>query len=149
MISPCLPSRLVGMFLALLACGPMGCGAAMDVPQPSDNFPDTPRQILIAPDTKSHVEIRTSPYPPVKGNNWIQYRISDAAGTAVTGLPLDVLPWMPAHGHGTSVQPRIEDQGAGFYLCRDVFFYMAGHWELRSTLGPGGADAIVPTFDVD
>ena len=96
-----------------------------------------------------HVTVRTSPQPPVKGVNAVQYQITDAAGGPVDGLDVTAFPWMPAHGHGTSVQPTITAEGAGIYQIVNVYLYMSGRWELRSDLGQdGGQDSVIPVFDV-
>ena len=95
------------------------------------------------------VEVRTSPSPPRKGVNWAEYRITDASGAPVTGLSLDVSPWMPAHGHGATVRPSITESGAGTYTIENLLFYMSGHWELHTTIDADFDDVADPSLDVD
>jgi len=69
----------------------------------------------------------------------------------VSDLNVDVLPWMPAMGHGASTTPVVvAGQEAGSYVATNVNLFMPGVWELRITLARSGAendDARV-SFDV-
>ncbi|MFT3712399.1 MAG: hypothetical protein QM817_32530 [Archangium sp.] len=47
---------------------------------------------------------------------------------------LEVVTWMPAMGHGSSVEPVVERDGDGFNVSQLVLT-MPGTWELRCTLG--------------
>ena len=112
--------------------------------------PDAPPLLTLPSDGGNWtVSIETSPQPPRKGTADVTYRITDGAGAPADGLTLDVLPWMPAHGHGTSVTPLVTAQGDGAYLVSPVYLYMAGHWELRTQIHGGAVDdSVVPAFDV-
>src|SRR5689334_11535282 len=46
------------------------------------------------------------PAPPAKGTNTWTLKLADGAGHAVTGATFKVTPYMPDHGHGTSVVPQ-------------------------------------------
>jgi hypothetical protein len=127
----------------------IGCGGPTDLPAPDGHFPEQPLQTLMSSDSRLQIEVRTSPQPPIKGNNWVQYRITDQQGQPLVGAALEVRPWMPAHGHGGTVRPTVLAEDGGIYTIKNVLFYMAGHWELRSTIGATDENVVVPTFDVD
>ena len=56
------------------------------------------------------------------------------------GLPFDVSLWMPSMGHGsapTQIQRVLDNQGqvvTGTYQIRNMYFVMAGDWDVRVTL---------------
>ena len=131
--------------LCLLA----SCGAG----QPPDAGPPdfSGRALDTVESTGRHysVEVRTWPQPPRKGLGWAEFRVSDASGAPAAGLSLDVQPWMPAHAHGTTVRPTVADSGTGIYTIGNLLFFMAGHWELRTTIGPDFNDVAVASFDVN
>lgn len=54
---------------------------------------------------------------------------------------------MPAMGHGSPYDGEAVEVGDGHYRFQDVSLFMAGVWELRVTLNPGGEDAVL-AFDV-
>jgi hypothetical protein len=135
--------------VALLALGAAGCGA----PPPADAGPPVfPADALTVASSTSgslHVEVRTDPQPPVRGAIRGQlFIVSDSTGAGVDGLDVSVLPWMPAHGHGTSVSPGVTAQGGGLYLVDQLYLYMAGTWELRTTISGALDDAAVPALEV-
>ncbi len=49
-------------------------------------------------------------------------------------LAIDLVPWMPAMGHGTSTIARVESSGGGHYVASDVALIMPGEWQLRAAL---------------
>lgn len=87
---------------------------------------------------------------PSRGVNTLRLvftRVAD--GTPVSGLELDVLPWMPAMGHGTSVKPSVEPgPDPGSYTVTNVNLFMAGLWEIRTTIGGSASDHVAPQFDI-
>jgi len=133
---------------ALASLGLAGCGGDG---QPSGPvvFPAEALMSLASDAGRFVVTVRTSPQPPVRGVDAVQLQIDDSVGTPVDGLSIEAVPWMPAHGHGTSTRPKVEPQGGGIYELTNVSLYMAGLWELRSTLRfAEGADTVAPAFDV-
>jgi hypothetical protein len=98
-----------------------------------------------------HVAVRTCPnQPPLRGLDTVEYTITDDAGAPQDGLAVSALPFMTQMGHGTSAQDSVEPEGSGRYLINDVYFFMAGQWELQTTFGPGdGGDSVDPTFQID
>ena len=37
---------------------------------------------------------------------------------------------MPAHGHGTSVQPEVSETAPGVFVAAPLYLHMPGEWEL-------------------
>jgi hypothetical protein len=79
----------------------------------------------------------------------VELVITDAAtGAPETGLSLDVLPWMPAMGHGASLKPTVMESPGGVYVVDDVDFFMAGTWELRTSFSGSLVDYAAPSFQI-
>jgi hypothetical protein len=88
---------------------------------------------------------------PTRGVNTLQMVVTRASdGTAVTGLELDVVPWMPAMGHGASVKPTVHAEATpGVFTVTNVNLFMPGLWEIRTTISGGPAsDHVTPTFEI-
>jgi ABC-type glycerol-3-phosphate transport system substrate-binding protein len=95
------------------------------------------------------IEIRTWPaQPPPRGLDAVEYRITGKDGAPVDGLQIDVLPWMPAMGHGASVSPSVTATGDGRYRIDDVDFFMPGQWVLHTSIAGGSTDGVVPEFQI-
>ncbi len=135
---------LVGTFLASA-----GCAGAPAV-ESSDTFPVAPLMSVVSASGALRVEARTSPaQPPEVGIGSWSYTITDtASGEPATGLSLDVVPWMPAMGHGTSTVPSVTDEGAGVYLVGEVVLFMPGQWDLRTAITGPQEDKLVVSVDV-
>jgi hypothetical protein len=140
--------------VVLAACG----GAPMTA---SGDFPAEPLMILTSMSGALRLELRTAPQPPsrVVPSQRAQYIITDtASGVAVNGLSLDVLPWMPVMGHGTSVVPSVAETNAGVFEVDNLNLFMPGLWALRTTITtsavpPSAAvgapsDYVEPSFEV-
>ena len=94
------------------------------------------------------VAVRTSPQPPARGTDSVELtitRVSD--GTPVDGLSLDVVPWMPAMGHGTST-PTVTPEGDGVYLVTEVYLFMPGLWALQTAISGPMTDSVAPQVTV-
>ena len=148
------------VFYALLASGficSAGCGAAHPkaASDAGPTFPPTPLQTVVSTSGKLHVAAFSSPQPPVTGTTPFQLLVTDAAGAPVTGLQLNVEPWMPVMRHGTSVVPTVTEKGDGIYEVSDVYFTMIGEWTLTTTVsGPmanscGAATGAADCFTVE
>ncbi len=92
------------------------------------------------------IEVFTCPDPPSRGTNDVELLVQ-RDGTPVDGLTLDVSPFMPAMGHGTST-PTIMAEGGGKYLVTEVYLYMPGVWELRTTFSGAVSDHAAPSLSV-
>ncbi|MGD0677261.1 MAG: FixH family protein [Polyangiaceae bacterium] len=128
--------------LATTACLGLfaACGTA-SVPE-TTGFTAPPMLSLTSRDATYQIGVRTSPQPPTRGEQSVEYTILDATGGPATGLTLVVVPWMPSMGHGTAVTPVVSETTPGTYLIADVDFFMPGQWVLRTTiLGPPGSEA--------
>jgi hypothetical protein len=87
---------------------------------------------------------------PTRGVNTLRLvvtRVSD--GTPASDLALDVVPWMPAMGHGASVKPSVEPgPDPGSYTVTNVNLFMPGLWEIRTTIGGSTSDHVAPQFEI-
>lgn len=124
--------RLLPAIVLLAACSsadPAGSDA-------NAAFPPDALTTVHTDDGALAVAVRTSPsQPPPRGTCAVELTITDASGAPKDGLALDVVPWMPSHGHGASTKPSIVAKGGGRYVLTDVNFFMPGEWELRTTIG--------------
>ncbi|GMV12862.1 MAG: hypothetical protein AMXMBFR56_10860 [Polyangiaceae bacterium] len=91
------------------------------------------------------------PAPPQKGDNRWTIRVTDPAGAAISDATVTVTPFMPEHGHGTSVQAVVTPKSDGRYELFPVNLLMPGKWEITLDVGlPGGqSDSVVYTFCVE
>lgn len=123
-------------FVLLSAC----VSAPAEETAVSTGFPAPPLASLPTERGGLGVELRSAPsQPPLRGTSSVELRITDVAGSPRDGLTLDVLPWMPAHGHGAPGHPTVTAGGSGVYLVESLQFTMPGTWELRVTMrGDGG-----------
>jgi hypothetical protein len=123
------------------------CGGAR-APE-SASFRETPLAVVPSDDMMLSIEVRTLPdQPPERGVASVQLVVKDAAGMPVDGLDVAALPWMPSMGHGTSISPMSSAQGKGTYRLDNVYLYMPGHWELRTSFSGTVDDSATPAFDV-
>jgi hypothetical protein len=91
------------------------------------------------------VEVTTSPDPLQRGVNQAELLLTGRDGTPLRGQPLSVVPWMPSHGHGSSVMPSVTERADGHYEVSNLYLAMPGAWQLRISTG---SDEVAPTFDV-
>jgi YtkA-like protein len=89
------------------------------------------------------------PTPLVRGVGEVKLVVRDAAGAPVDGLSVDLQPWMPAMGHGSSTVPVVTGAGGGVYVASDVALLMAGEWQLRTTVSGAVADSFVAEVSVE
>ncbi len=89
------------------------------------------------------------PDPAVSGPTVITLGLREAAqGAAVGGAAVEVVPWMPDHGHGIHGEAQVEERGEGEYEI--AFSYtMPGTWELSWTVeAEPGVDTLVQVVEV-
>jgi len=143
------PAVRACLLRALLMAAPLvGCGSPGEAPG-EVSFPPEPLTTLTTASGLWQVAVRTFPQPPIKGLDAVQFQITDVNGLGVDGLTVTAVPWMAAHGHGTSARTRVVAQGTGVYQIDNVYLYMDGRWELRSTLAASEAsESVTPVFDV-
>jgi hypothetical protein len=123
------------------------CGSAGSTPNGS--FPSAPFLTLSSDESKLVIEVRTAPdQPPERGVASVQLVVKDQEGAAQDGLDVASTLWMPSMGHGPSVQPIVSVKGNGTYLLDNVYLFMPGHWELRTSFSGSVIDRATPSFDV-
>ncbi len=94
------------------------------------------------------------PWPLVKGENTLTVTVVDAAGNPVTDATLTLKPFMPDHGHGSSIIPLVGPTKAdGSIEIDHVNTFMPGIWQLTFTVTKPSAtgaqsDSSVVTFCV-
>jgi len=93
-----------------------------------------------------------TPAPPeVQLNTWT-LSVTDANDDAIPGAAPVMVPWMPDHGHGPSVQPTATPTGDGkTFTVTDIDLFMAGVWRLTISATPTAAipDQVVYYFCIE
>jgi hypothetical protein len=95
--------------------------------------------------------VSANPAPPGEGENYWTLKVTDGSGAPLTGATFDVKPWMPDHGHGSSIIPSMTPMSVpGEYDVGILEFFMPGIWQTTITEeGTTGApEAVVFTFCV-
>jgi hypothetical protein len=133
--------------IALAACV-VACGAAPATDAQPVSFSAAPAETVTSAGGGLRIEVRWSPATPVRGEDAAELTFLDGNGSAVDGLDVDVVPWMPAHGHGTSVKPDATPAGPGVELVTPVYFYMSGEWQLRMTISGKVDDSAIATVQI-
>ncbi|MCX5741378.1 MAG: FixH family protein [Proteobacteria bacterium] len=87
--------------------------------------------------------VSSTPGPPPKGNSAWVVRIRHP--DPIDNLALTIVPFMPDHGHGTSVQAVITPMANGTYGIAPVNLFMTGFWSVRI----GIADQATPATELD
>jgi hypothetical protein len=132
------------MTIAILA---IGCGGGGAEELPPAVFP---AEALVTQATTGGltVSVWSSPQPPAVGLAVFRFTFTDDVGAPVDGLSINVLPWMPAHGHGGSTHPTATATAPGEFLVQPVSFFMSGAWQLRTTVGGARTDEVTVGVDV-
>jgi hypothetical protein len=78
------------------------------------------------------------PAPPIRGDNtWVVSITSNA--TPMAGAFVDVVPFMPAHGHGSGKTVEVTEMPEdGQYELSPVNLWMPGVWETKIVVTPEG-----------
>jgi hypothetical protein len=120
-----------------------GCGEG---PEQSLGFGTSP---LTTSDGQTlHAAVFTSPQPPQRGLDEARLTLTRRDGQPLEGVMLTVTPWMPEHGHGTSVAPTVMANGDGTWTVSNLYLAMAGQWQLRIDVSGAVNDELVPSFDI-
>jgi len=135
------------LMVALAACV-AACGTAPAGDAPPLAFPRAAAETVASTAGGLRVEVRWSPATPVRGQDAVELTFRDDNGDLVDGLGVGVVPWMPAHGHGTSVEPTVTPTGPGVVVASPVYLYMPGEWQLRMTISGEVDDAAVATIQI-
>ncbi len=94
------------------------------------------------------LSVFTDPQPPVRGVLSARLVLTDPKGAPAGGLQLTVTPWMPQHGHGSSVEPQVSEPEPGTYQVTNLYLPMAGIWQLRTTIHGEASDEADPSIEV-
>jgi hypothetical protein len=76
--------------------------------------------------------VASDPAPPIRGTNDWTLKVVDATGMPVTS-DVTIVPFMPDHGHGTSVKPTLLPQPDGSWKVDNLYFFMPGVWRITVT----------------
>lgn len=79
------------------------------------------------------------------GRNEVIVRIADSKGREVEHAQIEIVPWMPEHGHGAMWPPATIEQGNGLYRSV-IALTMTGHWQLKVIVHKGDLEDSA-TFD--
>ena len=135
------------LFLGLGVAG-LGCGDQAIPPGPPPSFAAEPDQLLASDSGALMIAVRFAPRPPAVGSNAVELSFTDPGGATMSGLGLEVVPWMPAHGHGTSVSPTIMETAPGTFVATPLYLFMPGSWELRITTSGTIDDTAKAAFEI-
>ncbi len=72
-------------------------------------FPGAPAVTVASASGQLTIDVWWSPAQPTVGYDAAQLSITDTTGVPVSGLALTIVPWMPADGHGASVEPTVAE----------------------------------------
>ncbi len=117
---------IVLLSVLLLSLGVVACNPA----EPTTTDPAYTIAMTMAPET-----------PTINNANVMTITVTDKDGKAVTGATVTVDPQMPAHGHGSSKEPKYKELGDGKYEASPVWFQMKGEWEVTVTVKVGETTA--------
>ena len=78
--------------------------------------------------------MRWWPQPVHVGDGAVELAIAGADGAPAAGASVSVLLWMPAHGHGTSVQPQVSETAPGVFVAAPLYLHMPGDWQLLMSM---------------
>ncbi len=131
------------LFAILSTAALVACGSSSSPADAGDvvNCQSDPRVMTYAPNlavkssggSMTFTLVQSNPAPPGRGNDSWTVHVADASGQALPNLSLSVLPFMPDHGHGTSVDPAVSNTGGGNYTVNPLYFFMPGVWRIRFT----------------
>ena len=92
------------------------------------------------------------PAPPEKGINTWTVQLEDGSGNPVSGATVTITPWMPDHGHGSSIVPQVMPMAsAGSYQVTLLDLFMPGIWQVTFDVTPasGPDEKVTFSFCID
>lgn len=136
---------VLGMSAAIAALGLAGCGSGGGSAAPDSSLAGTcANETRADPYSAGMMKVGSAGYtftltsaepaPPQKGNNDWHITIDDPSGNPVDNAALGVRPWMPDHGHGSSIVAKVTFEKNGQYDVSPVNLWMPGYWETTITL---------------
>ncbi|HVZ88000.1 MAG TPA: hypothetical protein VHG72_13600 [Polyangia bacterium] len=88
----------------------LGCDGQPAPSDPTLDFAGQPALTVASASGALNIAVWWSPLHPTVGYDASQLEITDSTGAPVSGLALTIVPWMPAHGHGASVERPLPDR---------------------------------------
>ena len=127
----------LALVLCVAGCGGSSDGGSGDVA----NCQSDSRVLQYSPPVTIQSQAKTmkftlnqsSPSPPARGTDTWKIHVTDANGTALPSLTLTAKPFMPDHGHGPAVNAAVANDGGGDYTVTNLYFFMAGVWQVTFT----------------
>lgn len=96
--------------------------------------------------------VEAQPGPPDRGDNVWTLAVNDEAGMPVSDAVVELHPYMPQHGHGTTPPDyTAAAQGDGTYVAGPFDLFMPGLWEVTVDItgSDGTEDRAVFAFDIE
>lgn len=90
--------------------------------------------------------VDSTPAPPARGTNVWSMRITNTSGANQPNMPVNVLPFMPDHGHGTSITASMTANADGTYTVQPLYLFMAGVWRVTFTTMPASGPSDTADF---
>jgi hypothetical protein len=109
---------------------PVDCGSDADVYTPGLSAPAGDYEVVFD---------AADPSPPDRGDNVWTVQVLDASGAPVQGLQMEVEPFMPEHGHGTSPATFPATAEGDAYTFGPVDLFMPGLWVVTFHVDDGAA----------
>lgn len=139
----------IAVLAGLVAFSVAACGSEQpSMTTPSLTFDGPSAQTVTSASGQLTIDVRWSPSVPVRGSDAAQLTFLDAGGNPMDGLDLSIVPWMPAHGHGTAVQPVTTTTAPGVQVATPLYLFMSGEWQLRMTITGAMDDAAIATVEI-
>ena len=153
-------TALPTFFLLVAAGGLVACGGGGTTGNPGAlTCSGDARAMVYTPgmaqvSSEGHLTVKllgADPAPPVKGNNTWSVEVRDASGP-VDGATIAVTPFMPDHGHGSSVRAAVTPSGSpGGYQLAPVNLFMSGLWRVTLAIATpsGQRESVIFQFCVE
>jgi len=84
--------------------------------------------------TAKVVLVSASLSPPARGTNTWTIKVTDAQGNAIPNATVTAKPFMPDHGHGSSVEPVVTANPDGTFAVTPLYLFMPGLWQITFTV---------------
>ncbi len=141
------------LILLCSAATVVGCGSD-DTTGPDADYVDTFTNGLSRAGEHFKVSIvEATPAPPDKGENAWTLVLTDAADAPIDDATINIRPFMPAHGHGSTPEtsPAVSAGADGKYTIEKFVLIMPGRWTLDLEIkGANGTEETIQfAFEVE
>jgi YtkA-like len=143
---------LFALAIGAIACSSSSASDAADAGEVPELCATDSRAQTFAPNMEQagssgtySVKLQTiTPNPVFKGNNEWSILVVDKTGAPVSGATITVKPFMPDHGHGSSITPQIAASSTpGTYDVTLLNLFMPGIWTITIVVTTGTAPSTV------